>query len=62
MIGDKHSVKYSDHGVLLYSWFQDLRVNKDNQIDYLCPQDGEFINYTVMAWRYFPLELLSGVA
>ena len=50
LIGDKHSVEYSDqHGGLLYSCFDDLLVNKDHQIDFLCPQDGEFINYTVMA-------------
>jgi hypothetical protein len=62
MIGDKHSVEYSDHGGLLYSCFDDLLVYKDHQIDFLCPQDGEFINYTVMAWWYFPLELVSGEA
>jgi hypothetical protein len=49
MIGDKHLVEYSDHGGLLYSGFDDLLVYKDHQIDFLCPQDGEFINYTVMA-------------
>ena len=35
MIGDKHSVEYSDHGGLLYSCFDDLWVNKDHQIDFL---------------------------
>ena len=59
---DKHLLQYSDHGGLLYSCFVDLWVNKDHQIDFLRLQDGEFINYTVMAGWYFPLGLASGEA
>jgi hypothetical protein len=35
-------------------------VNNDYQIDFLPPQDGEFINYTVTAQWYWPLQSVSG--
>jgi hypothetical protein len=35
-------------------------VNNDHQIDFLSPQDGEFINYTVTAQWYWPLQSVYG--
>jgi hypothetical protein len=37
-----------------------LLVNNDNPIAFSSPLDGEVVNYTVMAWWYCPVELVSG--